>query len=140
MKKITEQMIKLYNIDKLRYDFLGYTFRNLAELTYHHLVVPRRNCEKIGIEAEGYTIWNGAILTRISHKYLHIIEHHDPEVFFALTSEMIDENINLELKIENLKRIRDLLHYFEHEHNQEKNKRRELLIKPEYIEKRIALK
>lgn len=139
MRKITEQMIKLYKIDKL-YDFLGYTFHNLSELTYHHLVVPRRNCEKVGIEADGYTIWNGAILARISHEYLHIIEHYDPEIFFALTSEMIDENINLELKIENLKRIRDLLLYFEHEHRNDRNIKGGMLIKPQYKKKRIILK
>lgn len=140
MREITAQMIDLFKIDKIGYEFMGYTFDTYDELTFHHLVVPRRNCEKIGIESTGYAFWNGAILTRTAHNYLHTIEQFDSEIFFALTSEMINENIKINLNIDDLKRIRDLLLYFEHEHMDEYTKKGDLIIKPEYIEKRISLK
>ena len=42
-------MIKLYDIKKLGYDFMGYTFRNINELSFHHLIVPHRECERKGL-------------------------------------------------------------------------------------------
>lgn len=132
MKEITEQMINLYQLDKLRYDFMGYTFDDYSELSFHHLIVSRRNWSSLGLEGKGYTLWNGAILVKkTSHDYLHLIETHDPEIFYALTSEMMDMNLKLSLDIENLKRIRELLLFYErtNPHN----------IKRDYIEKRIAL-
>ena len=51
----TKEMIKLYDIKKLGYDFMGYTFRNINELSFHHLIVPHRDCERKGL-GDGYLL------------------------------------------------------------------------------------
>lgn len=55
MREITKEMIKLYGIKKLDYDFMGYTFRNINELSFHHLIVPHRDCKREGL-GEGYLL------------------------------------------------------------------------------------
>lgn len=133
MKEITREMIKLYQLNKLRFDFMGYTFNRYEELSYHHNIVAKRNG---GLE----TIENGAILVRdTSHDYIHLIENIDEEIFFLITSEMIDENLKGRIDIENLKRIRNLLLYFEKEHDKDRSKKGKLLIKSDYITKRIKI-
>lgn len=132
-------MIKEFKIDKLGFDMMGYTFKRKEDLSFHHLIVPKRECKQEGL-GEGYFFWNGAILKQsTSHDYLHVIEKVDPEVFYAISSELIDENIMRRIEIENLKRIRDLLLYFEKEHDREHTKNGHPIIKPSYIENRIKL-
>ena len=139
MKEVTREMIKLYNIKKLGYDFMGYTFNRPEELSFHHLIVPHRDCKREGV-GEGYLIWNGAILKQeTSHEYLHTIELYDRELFLRITKYMIEENQNKKIDIDNLKRIRDLLLYFEAEHQYDTNKKGKKLIKRKYITDRIDL-
>ena len=128
MREITKEMIKLYNIKKLGYDFMGYTFRNINELSFHHLIVPHRDCKREGL-GEGYLLWNGAILKQdTSHEYLHTIERIDREVFLQITKEMVDENNKRKIDIENLKRVRELLLYFEEKYKDIENKQGKKLI------------
>lgn len=137
MREITKEMIKLYDIKKLGYDFMGYTFRNINELSFHHLIVPHRDCKREGL-GEGYLLWNGAILKQdTSHEYLHTIERIDREVFLQITKEMVDENNKRKIDIENLKRIRELLLYFEEKYKDIENKQGKKLIKQKYITQRI---
>ena len=137
MREITKEMIKLYDIKKLSYDFMGYTFRNINELSFHHLIVPHRDCKREGL-GEGYLFWNGAILRQdTSHEYLHTIERVDREVFLQITKEMVDENNKRKIDIENLKRIRALLLYFEEKYKDIENKQGKRLIKQKYITQRI---
>ena len=104
MKAITRDMIHIYNIQKLGYDFMGYTFQKTNELSFHHLVIPKRDCKKQGL-GEGYLWWNGAILNQCSsHDYLHLIERLDREIFLLITNVMIEENKNMKLDIESLKK------------------------------------
>lgn len=139
MKEITKIMINDFKIMKLGYDFLGYKVNRKQELSYHHLIIPRRHCKEAGL-GEGYLYWNGAILRQnTSHDYLHIIEKIDPDIFYELTSEMIDENIKGQLDIDNLKRIHDLLLYFEREHDHDTSKKGKLLIKREFVTGRVPL-
>ena len=139
MKEVTREMIKLYSIKKLGYDFMGYTFNRLEELSFHHLIIPHRDCKREGL-GEGYLMWNGAILKQeTSHEYLHTIELYDRELFLRITKYMIEENQNKKIDIDNLKRIRDLLLYFEAEHQYDKNKKGKSLIKRKYITDRIDL-
>ena len=139
MKEITKIMINDFKIMKLGYDFLGYKVNRKQDLSYHHLIIPRRHCKGAGL-GEGYLYWNGAILRQnTSHDYLHIIEKIDPDIFYELTSEMIDENIKGRLDIDNLKRIRDLLLYFEREHDHDTSKKGKLLIKREFVTGRVNL-
>lgn len=137
MREITKEMIKTFEIDKLGYDFMGYTFKRKDELSFHHLIVPHRECKRAGL-GEGYLFWNGAILS-ISHEYLHVVERIRPDYFYAITSELIDENVMRKIEIENLKRIRDILLLFEREHCSDTNKKGHYIIKPSYVNNRIKL-
>ena len=139
MREITKIMIKKYALMKLKFDFMGYVFQRPEQLSFHHLIVPHRLCKSKGL-GEGYLEWNGAILRQnTAHDYLHVIEKYDPDMFNAITSEMIDENIKGKLDIDNLKKIRDLLEYFEREHCGERTSKGKPLIKEEYIRRRIKL-
>ena len=127
MKEITNLMIYKYNIEQLGYDFMGYELQKGDIYTFHHLIIPKR---RNGVEE----IWNGAVLCgKSSHPYLHLIEAKDYEIFLNITSEMIDENIKGYIDIENLKRIDDLLNYFEREYSGIESKKGKPLIKEEYM-------
>ena len=139
MKEITKIMVNDFKIMKLGYDFLGYKVNRKQDLSFHHLIIQRRHCKEAGL-GEGYLYWNGAILRQdTSHAYAHVIEKIDPDIFYELTSEMIDENIKGRLDIDNLKRIHDLLLYFEREHDHDTSKKGKLLIKREIVTTRIPL-
>lgn len=139
MRDLTKKMIKEFKIMQLGYDFLGYKVNRKQELSYHHLIIPRRYCKEKDF-GEGNFFWNGAILRQdTSHNYLHLIEAKDLDVFMAITSEMIDQNIKGYLDINNLRRIRDMLEYFENKHLFEKSKKGKLLIKAKYINERVKI-
>lgn len=126
-------MIKDFKIMKLGIDFMGYKVDRKEYLSFHHLVVPHRNCKEFGL-GEGYFYWNGAILMqRNSHEYLHLIEQKDIEIFSFITSEMIDMNILGRLDEKNLKNIDDVLTLFEREHCSDRGSKGKYLIKEEYI-------
>ena len=136
MREITREMIKEYKLMKLGYDFMGYEIKNKQDLSFHHLIVPRRNCKALGL-GEGYLKWNGAILNQnTSHDYLHLIEAKDYDMFLAITSELIDENVKGHLDIDNLRRIHDILKCFEREHSNDRSKKGKVLIKQEYMRRR----
>lgn len=112
---------------------MGYIFNNTKQLSYHHMIIANKDGGLMTFE-------NGAILRQnTSHDYLHYINLYDPEIFYLITSELIDENIKRRVDIENLKKIRDLLLYFEREHDRDRTKKGKLLIKREYITERIDL-
>ena len=132
-------MINDFKIMKFGMDFMGYKVNRKQDLSFHHLIIQRRHCKEAGL-GEGYLYWNGAILRQnTSHDYLHLIENIDPDIFYELTSEMIDENIKGRLDIDNLKRIHDLLLYFEREHDHDTSKKGKLLIKREFVTGRVNL-
>ena len=82
-KSVREEMIRLYQLKRLGFDFMGYTFSNKGQLSYHHLIVPRRFGGKATIE-------NGSILRQnTSHNYLHKIELTYIEIFELITDKMI---------------------------------------------------
>ena len=133
-------MINDFKLKKLKYDFAGYTFDRTNQLSFHHLIIQKRECIRLHIPSEGYIYQNGAILRQnTSHDYLHTIENYDYDRFLAITSELIDENILGELSIENLRRIRDILISFEREYSNERNKSGNLIIKESYVRDRIKL-
>lgn len=135
VKPITREMIKKYGIED--FDFMGYDIKRKETLSFHHLIVAKRYCKQQGL-GEGYLMWNGAILVQdTSHEYLHIIEHIDFDIFCVLTSEMIDMNIKGYLDKDNLRYIKDILLYFEREHDHDRNKKGKLLIKREYTHNRF---
>lgn len=133
MKKIAERIIKDFKIMKLGFDFMGYNVDKKSSLSFHHLIIPRRESRKYKI-GDGYLYWNGAILRQnTSHDYLHLIESKDHDMFLAITSEMIDENIKGYLDISNLRYINDVLCQFEREYCSDLSKKGKLLIKEEYL-------
>lgn len=135
MREITKQMIEHYKIMKLKIDFMGYEVNKKNKLSFHHLIVPKRCSQQNGL-GEGYLWWNGAILNQsTSHEYLHLIEAKDYDIFLAITSEMIDENIKGYLDRDNLLKIRDILEQFEKEHCSDRGKRGNLLIKDSYLKR-----
>ena len=139
MKEITRLMIQKYALNKLKYDFMGYPFQNTSQLSFHHLIVPHRECKKAGL-GEGYLEWNGAILRQnTAHEYLHVIERYDGDMFSAITSEMIDENIKGYLDLENIEAIDDILEQFEKEYIDKYTKNGHQIVKREYM-KRILKK
>ena len=136
MKEITKLMIKKYELMKLGYDFMGYDIINKNNLSFHQLIIPHRDCKAMGL-GEGYLEWNGAILNQnTSHNYLHLIEAKDYDMFLAITSELIDENVKGHLDIDNLRRIHDILECFEREHSNDRSKKGKVLIKQEYMRRR----
>lgn len=139
MKQVTHEMIEIFKINKLKYDFMGYTFKRTNELSFHHLVVPKRECKAQGL-GDGYLFWNGAILKQdTSHDYLHIIERIDRKYFEKITEILIYENQMKKLDKESLIRIRELLLGFEERYKYEETKGGRRLIKSQYINDRINL-
>lgn len=131
MREITKLMIKKYALMKLKYDFMGYQFQRSNQLSYHHLIIPKR-------EGGPYTLENGVILKqRTAHEYLHIIEYYDLDMFYAITSELIDENIKGYIDFENLKAIDDILRQFEREYCGKRNKKGKPVIREEYTKRLI---
>lgn len=117
MREVTRLMINKYKLKQLGYDFMGYRFKNVNDLSFHHLIVPRRLCKKKQIPEEGYVEGNGAILRQATaHNYLHLIERYDLDMYYAITSEMIDENVKGRLDMANIRRIDDILRQFEKEY------------------------
>ena len=124
-------MINEYNLKKLGYDFMGFRFKRVNELSFHHLIIPHRDCDNV--EAEGYVQWNGAILVQdTSHEYLHLIEKYDRGRFEYITQRMRIMNINGELDPYNLERIEHALRVFEIQYRNLKNKKGKKLIKDTY--------
>lgn len=139
MKEITMNMINVYKLESLGYDFMGYTFNKTKELSFHHLIIPKRNSQKEGI-GDGYVWWNGAILVRnTAHDYLHKIEEIDRDTFLWITDMMVLENVNKKIDRETLLRIREYLVNFEAKHANDTNEYGKKLIKKEYITNRIPL-
>ena len=103
MKPVTREMVKMYELRKLGFDFMGYNIHNINDVSFHHLIVPKRDCKSRGF-GDGYYLWNGAILVQdTSHDYLHAIESVDREMFGAITQIMIQQNLNGNLILESLK-------------------------------------
>lgn len=136
MRNTTKLMIEKYALKKLKYDFMGYEFSRTNELSFHHLIVPHKECKSLGLMQNGYLMWNGAILVQeTSHEYLHIIGNYDYEIFQTISNEMIEENVKGHLDWVNLKRIHDLLTYFEIKYQNVTNKKGYPIIKEEYTKR-----
>ena len=132
MKAVTIQMVNEFKIKELGMDFLGFHLNKTNDLTFHHLIIPNRNGGPIAR-------WNGAIIKRIPHDYLHLIERVDYERFCYLTSEMIDMNHKGFLDPYNIANIHAILDEFEAQFGNEKNSKGKLLIKREYKQGRAVL-
>ena len=128
MKEAGLNLIKKFHLRELNLDFMGYELRPNDIFTFLHLIVP--SC-KNGPYAE----WNGAILCGgTAHPYLHIIGEVDYDMFYAITKEMIIQNIKGYLDRKNLLEIRRILKEFEQEYLKDKE-RCKFTIKEEYLKR-----
>ncbi len=137
MRDITKLMIAKYKLLELKYDFMGYDFNKEKDITFHHLIVPKRICIAQNIPELGYLDWNCALLQKDAHNYAHIVERYDRDMFNALTLQMIDENLKGYLDIKNLQAIDDILNQFEKEYCGARTKHGDPLIKEEYTRRRV---
>ena len=139
MRDETKLLIKKYALLKLKYDFMGYTFKESGDLSFHHLIIPKCECPKLGLD-KGYFEWNGAILVKnTAHPYLHIIEKKDRERFDAITDEIIIQKMKGYLDIENIKAIDDILTSFEKEYCGSTNSKGDkLLIRESYTKRMVS--
>lgn len=136
MKPVTRKIIEDFEISSVGHDFMGYppqtplttpTLRTPDILTYHHLLIPRR-------EGGPYSYWNGVVLYSTPHAYLHLIEALSPDLFAYITSEMFDMKAARFLDPRNIQNIDEILQEFEYTHRDyrsQKTKRR--VLKPEYL-------
>ena len=132
MLAVTKEIIKNFNLRDIGYDFMGYSFEETKELTFHHLLLPRKVCEDSNL-GKGYEDCNGVILVRTtSHNYIHVIEEYDSNLFYEITSEMLDQKIKGRLDKKNIYYIHLLLKQFEEEYEGMKGRKNEQLIKSEY--------
>lgn len=142
MNSVTNLMINEFRLKKLCMDFMGYHFDKKGS-SFHHTIIARRNCKELGL-GDGYYRWNGSILMQSKnnnpHNYLHVIEQYDYERFLAITSELIEQNLLGRLDRDCLIRIHDILVSFEREYSGKRTKKGVLIVKPEYVQKRLVLK
>ena len=139
MRGVTEELIQDFKIMELGYDMMGYTVEKKTQLSFHHLLVARRYCQALGL-GDGYFYWNGGILRQnTSHDYLHIIERLEPELFYLITSEILDEKAKGFIDKENLIKIREMLLYFESKHRYDTCSTGALLLKKKYYTNRVGL-
>ena len=127
MNKIKKLMINTFCVNNI--DFMGYKLQKGERYSYHHIIKREAGGDK--------TIENGAILTKSSHKFLHIIECKDYGTYLALTTifKLINSSIKPPTK-ELLLVINELLNKFENNHKNDLNAKGEPIIKQKY-KKRI---
>ena len=124
MKQITNLMVNMYNLKGT--DFAGYKVSKDNPYTFHHLL---KRCHG-GIE----TIENGAILTKYSHEYLHIVETRDLNIYNYINNvlKQINEQGHEPL-IRQILAIDYLLKLFEKDHMNDRSSKNKRLIKNEYL-------
>lgn len=138
MRNVSKSMIKKYELRQLGHDFMGYEFEDVHQLSFHHLLIPRRICKVEGVSHSGFLEWNGAILRQdTAHDYLHVVERFDIEMFSDITSEMVDENIKGFLDAQNIRNIDDILNCFEREYSGRTTFRGNQIIKEEYTRRLV---
>ena len=132
MKGITKLMFDEFKIAEVGMDFMGFKLNKNDIMTYHHLIIPKRNGGLV-------TRNNGALIQRVPHDYLNIIEMIDPTRFAYITSEMIDINVKGFIDPYNIKNIHAILDEFEAIHDGETTRKGKQLIKREYKQGRVVL-
>ena len=137
MLSVSKNFIKNFHLRKLGYDLMGYRFNDPIELTFHHLLLPGIICEELGL-GDGYEKWNGIMLVReTAHDYLHIVEAWDNNIYYDITSELLDQLIKGRVDTKNIYYIHLLLEKFEKEYRGCLGYNNKPLIKEEYQKSRI---
>ncbi|MBQ8473174.1 MAG: hypothetical protein IJ501_06700 [Bacilli bacterium] len=126
MKNITKIMINRYSISKI--DWMGYKVSKDNPYTYHHLLKKENGGKE--------TIENGAILTKIGHEYLNIIESRDIELYNYINNilKQINEQGFMPLERQ-LLAIDAMLKMFEKDHRYDRISKNKRLIKENYLKR-----
>lgn len=130
MTKLKNKLYEKFNLENLHYDFMGYEFDSIKDLTYHH-IQPKNLAGKTTFE-------NGALLIKTSHGYIHTIESFEFKLFIELSQELKNEHIDGITK-EHLLAIRQMLEYFESKYDGQYTRKGLPIIKEEFIRRRIDL-
>lgn len=128
MQRITKILYDIYDMDKT--DWLGYEILDSERLDFHHITKREDGGKKI--------IANGAVLNNYDHKYLHIVEYKDLEMYLYLNAILrIINNQGHMPTTAQLKAIDSVLKEFEREHCSDVNAKGEYLIKERYTRRLI---
>ena len=131
MGKLANRLYYDFKLEECGYDFMGYTFDEKRELSYHH-IQPRQYGGKT-------TYQNGALLIRdVSHNYIHTIEAMDFKLFIELSQELKAEH-NDGITREHLLAIKQMLEFFEQKYKDQHTRKGTPIIKKEYVRGRIIL-
>jgi len=112
MTKVMRELRKLYVEDNM--DVLNFRILPSNPLTYHH-VIERWELEALGFSKK-QTVENGLPLTRIGHRYLHLIERFDSVTYSKIRKIIL--LITKERRLPTLEErelIQFYLDYFEYE-------------------------
>ena len=112
-------------------DWLGYKLQKKDYFSFHH-IKPKRDGGKARID-------NGAILTSISHPYIHLIESKDIELYIYINNMLKSINDQRQMPTkQQLLAIDSILKQFEKEHSADITNKGCYLIKEEYTKRRIV--
>lgn len=133
MKMVTNLMINEFKLKELGMDMMGYKVVRDNDYSFHHLIVPKRDCKRKKIESNGYVRWNGAILSMKSgHPYLHLVERYKRAYFEDITHQLVNMNQKGYIDVEDLRIIHEILREFELLYDYEESHKGKVFIKPEY--------
>ena len=130
LKDVTILLINDFKIKELNHDMMGYSLQKGDIYTYHHLLIPKRQGGPISYE-------NGAVLTGISHQYLHVIEATEHRYFAYITSEIQKMKMKGYLDDLNLVEIDNILLDFECKYEEHYTRKGRKLIRPEYLNRKF---
>lgn len=131
MTRLKSKLYDKFELEKLECDFMGYSFDNKKELTYHH-IIPKNYGGQTSYE-------NGALLIRDSHNYIHTIQDFEFKLFIELSYELKKEHEQGSITKENLIAIKQMLEYFESKYGDYYNKHGVPIIKENFVRGRVDL-
>lgn len=126
MDFVTRELITIYKPMSL--DWLNFKITRENPITYHHIDKREHGGKK--------TIDNGALLTRTSHQYLHLIESKEDKLYYAINQLLKLINKQKTPPTQEQRQMMDfLLDEFYKEHCKDKNAKGKPLIKDKYIKR-----
>lgn len=135
MRPVTKLLINDFKIEELGFDFMGYSLHKKDSYNFHHLIYSHEYCRRNNL-GDGYWYSNGVILCgNSSHPYLHLIERENRYIFEEITQEMVEMKNKGYIDKNNLIAIDQMLIYFENDNKNKKNKKGQLIIKPQYYDR-----
>ena len=126
MDFVTRELITIYK--PLDLDWLNFKITRENPITYHHIDKREFGGKK--------TIDNGALLTRTSHQYLHLIESKEDKLYYAINQLLKLINKQKTPPSQEQRQIMDfLLDEFYKEHYNDTNAKGKPLIKDKYLKR-----